>query len=461
MATFEHIFSLINWNSIQWATTGSLPTYASNPVALTASSNGAMPNLDGAAISLGDEILVKNETGGDLPNNGHFFVTQLGDGSNPWILQRVASPETGLFEAERLFTVKWRIQKGTVNAKTEWAADVPANMGFSDITVEKHNAPSGSNVGGQVEVFSGTLGASKDLQYRTLSGSGGIVVSQVGDTVDISGSIGGAASTSALTYLNLGASGFVTASAGEVLFVDMPSSQSAPNGFLEIILPDESSLNEGDRFTLRTFADPDGVSSGTLNQNVYVDFRDTQTGDPETGVGGVPGGGLSFIQFSNIRENAVFEVYGDGAGIPLSWMLITRNNAGSEVAPVGRTTTVTTTTTLSRKRVLSYFSKYAPAVAGAPNQISTEFHISANSGSGGTYTSAEWKGTAIAHSASTGMAINHVTFDTVNKDAAASAWNVQVQASASALQIWVTGSTNGPVNWHSKIGVEDQNFQQT
>ncbi len=53
---------------------------------LTADANGALPSIDGVALSVADRLLVKDQAAG--LQNGIYVVTDLGDGSNPWILTR-------------------------------------------------------------------------------------------------------------------------------------------------------------------------------------------------------------------------------------------------------------------------------------------------------------------------------------------------------------------------------------
>ena len=53
---------------------------------LTADANGALAAQDGVSMAATDRLLVKDEAAGD--KNGIYVVTQLGDGSNPWILTR-------------------------------------------------------------------------------------------------------------------------------------------------------------------------------------------------------------------------------------------------------------------------------------------------------------------------------------------------------------------------------------
>lgn len=73
------------------ATTVNLTSTYSNGTAgegatLTATSNGAIGSVGGVVVSLNDRILVKNQTSNF--QNGIYYVTDLGDGSHPWILTR-------------------------------------------------------------------------------------------------------------------------------------------------------------------------------------------------------------------------------------------------------------------------------------------------------------------------------------------------------------------------------------
>jgi len=78
--------------SVRFATTAALPavTYANGTggvgATLTADANGAFPTTDGVTPALNDELLVKNQVAG--LQNGIYKITQLGDGSNPFILTR-------------------------------------------------------------------------------------------------------------------------------------------------------------------------------------------------------------------------------------------------------------------------------------------------------------------------------------------------------------------------------------
>lgn len=52
---------------------------------LTADANGALPSIDGVALSVGNRLLVKNQV--SALENGIYVVSQLGDAGNPFILK--------------------------------------------------------------------------------------------------------------------------------------------------------------------------------------------------------------------------------------------------------------------------------------------------------------------------------------------------------------------------------------
>jgi hypothetical protein len=75
--------------SVRAATAAALATYTASgtPKALTASANGAL-TVDGISVALNESVLIKDETSGNAKYNGIYTLTQLGDGSHPWILTR-------------------------------------------------------------------------------------------------------------------------------------------------------------------------------------------------------------------------------------------------------------------------------------------------------------------------------------------------------------------------------------
>lgn len=91
------------------ATTAALPslTYSSGAGTLTATANGALPAQDGVTLAVGDDLLVKDQA--STFQNGVYTVTQVGDGTNPFILTRRADSST----AAELSDATTIIQGGT------------------------------------------------------------------------------------------------------------------------------------------------------------------------------------------------------------------------------------------------------------------------------------------------------------------------------------------------------------
>ena len=89
---------------------------------LTATSNSAFPTIDGvtlASITPGENgVLVKNQS--TPAENGRYNLTQVGDGSTPWILTRCGLCD----EADEIPGAYVFVQSGTVGAGTGWIQTV-------------------------------------------------------------------------------------------------------------------------------------------------------------------------------------------------------------------------------------------------------------------------------------------------------------------------------------------------
>lgn len=76
------------------ATTAALPAYTHTTNTLTATTNGVL-TIDGVATTtIGQRILVKNETGGNAPYNGIYVVSTVGAGGTPYVLTRSTDANT-------------------------------------------------------------------------------------------------------------------------------------------------------------------------------------------------------------------------------------------------------------------------------------------------------------------------------------------------------------------------------
>jgi hypothetical protein len=113
--------------AVEAATTANLTATYSNGTlgvgaTLTATSNGAFPAIDGVTVASttpgSNGVLVKNQT--NAAHNGRYNLTQVGDGSTPWILTKcVVCDEADEIPGSYIF-----VKAGSTLASTGWVAYV-------------------------------------------------------------------------------------------------------------------------------------------------------------------------------------------------------------------------------------------------------------------------------------------------------------------------------------------------
>lgn len=126
-------------DSCYLATASALPAYTYDNgssgvgATITANANGAL-SVDNVAVSAGERILVKNETGGNAPYNGIYVVTTAGDAGTAFVLTRAVdfdgSPSA---EIPGAFTF---VEHGDTYADTGWVctSNSPVTVGTTNIT---------------------------------------------------------------------------------------------------------------------------------------------------------------------------------------------------------------------------------------------------------------------------------------------------------------------------------------
>jgi hypothetical protein len=129
------------------ATTAALPanTYANGTAGvgatLTGNSNGALAAQDGVTLAVGDSLLVKNEA--TTSHNGLCTLTQLGDGSSPYILTRhVAMDSAALFSGASVAIGA----EGAANKNTIWLNNITSSfvVGTTAVVFSQVVAPAGA-----------------------------------------------------------------------------------------------------------------------------------------------------------------------------------------------------------------------------------------------------------------------------------------------------------------------------
>lgn len=117
-STVADFFGYTPWKrQVRVATTAALAANTRTANVLDANANGALGNLDGVAVAVGDRVLVKNEATG--ANNGIYTVTSLGAVGSKWKLTRAADMDDSKDCTQGVIVP---VDQGTEHADTIWQA---------------------------------------------------------------------------------------------------------------------------------------------------------------------------------------------------------------------------------------------------------------------------------------------------------------------------------------------------
>lgn len=148
----DSIASGINFHqSCVYATTAALPANTYNNgvsgvgATITANANGALV-IDGhtfvSPTDLNKRVLIKNE--GTTANNGVYTVSQVGDGSNPFILIRATDFDSSGSGVDQIDAGDFfLVTAGTANTNTSWVQQtpLPITVGSTGIVFTQFGAP--------------------------------------------------------------------------------------------------------------------------------------------------------------------------------------------------------------------------------------------------------------------------------------------------------------------------------
>jgi hypothetical protein len=112
---------------------------------LTGNANGALAAQDGVTLAVGERLLVDHESTGS--RNGIYKITQVGDGSHPYILTRTTDADSGA----ELVNATVKVSEGTTFADQEWQCTTNATITVGTTALVFAQAGGGSTVAVQDE----------------------------------------------------------------------------------------------------------------------------------------------------------------------------------------------------------------------------------------------------------------------------------------------------------------------
>lgn len=233
----DSIASGINFHqSCVYATTAALPSNTYNNgtggvgATITANANGALV-IDGhtfvSPTDLNKRVLIKNE--GTTANNGAYTVTQVGDGSNPFILTRATDFDSAGSGVDQIDAGDFfLVTAGTANANTSWVQQtpLPITVGSTGIVFTQFGTPITYSPGtGLTEspaytfniattgVSSGAYGSASSVPAISVNAQG-----QITSAVNTSIAIAASQVTSGTLAVAQGGTGLSTYTAGDLVY---------------------------------------------------------------------------------------------------------------------------------------------------------------------------------------------------------------------------------------------------
>ena len=216
----------------EYATTADLGTVTYNNgssgvgATITKTSPFATLAIDGGNPSVGQRILVKNETSGQY--NGIYTVTSVGSGSVGWVLTRATDyDQTGTGQNEVAPGDTTFIINGTVNANTQWVqtTDAPITIGTTPLVFVQIGASTSYSAGTGLTLtgttFSITNTAVSANSYGSASSVGTFTVNAQGQLTAASNTsiaIAGSQITSGSVGATVGGTGQTAVATGDLLY---------------------------------------------------------------------------------------------------------------------------------------------------------------------------------------------------------------------------------------------------
>jgi hypothetical protein len=155
-------------HSVIAKTTAPLPAYTQGGTGvnatLTGSSNGALPQIDGVTLSLGDRVLIDSFGTTLDKHNGIYVVTDFGSAGTPWVLTRAEDADEDSEVTPGLFVF---VEEGTLNAQCGYVLSTSAPI-VVDTTPLEFVQFSGAGQITVENVGSGGVGIFKEKDGNTI-----------------------------------------------------------------------------------------------------------------------------------------------------------------------------------------------------------------------------------------------------------------------------------------------------
>lgn len=146
------------------------------------SSGNATLTIDGYAVQVGDYVLIKDQTG-SASRNGLYVMTQLGDGSHPWILTRAI----GMDQSDDFLSALVAVEDaGPTNANSLWLCTNSGTVviGTTAITFTQLNKGTDLQSGTGIQISGNTVSVTGNLlSLRNLPDASDFLVNDGGGTL--------------------------------------------------------------------------------------------------------------------------------------------------------------------------------------------------------------------------------------------------------------------------------------
>jgi len=290
------------------ATTAALPTCTYNNgssgvgATLTATANGLL-SVDSVAVVVGNRVLVKNQA--NQAHNGIYSVTQIGDGSTPFILTRAADYNTPGSTYLNVDAGDFMlILTGATNANTSWVQTVlpPITIGSTNLVFVQFGAGTVIYSNGTGLVLSGNQFSIDNTSVTSGSYGSGSQVPII--SVNAQGQLTAAANTNIAIAGSQITSGTVSITNGGT---GKNSQQTAINALAGAVTSGSYLRGNGTNVSMSTIQANDVP---TLNQNT------TGTASNVTGVVAITNGGTGQTTKNNAL-NALLPTQGGSANFYL------------------------------------------------------------------------------------------------------------------------------------------------